>query len=242
MKNNRHLRRVCNRCGVGEWAAFPVLPDHTPSVPRGGVRWLQTGRVLLVLTGVLAVFVGVSPTLHAGVICTAGSGNDTVAPNGSVIIPITVSGFANLEGAQFSLSWNAGGQVLSFQGVVGVNSAISAGSAFGLPGIGYVPVNTLTWLWSSGTPVSVADNTAIFSLEFTASGSAGASTAVSFGNTPTPIRVFDVNGPLSFTGNNDNVNVVPEPVNWALGLFACVFIGSATVRWVSNRRTTLQSA
>jgi hypothetical protein len=38
------------------------------------------------------------------------------------------------------------------------------------------------------------------------------------------------------------VTAVPEPINWALGLFACVFIGGATVRWVSNRKLSLQSA
>ena len=237
MKNDCLLRRVCHPSGLGELATFQVLPDHAPAFPRGAVRWFKTGRVILVLTGLLAVFVGVSPSLYAGVIFTAGSGNDTVTPNGTVIIPITVSGFANMEGAQFSLTWNAGGLVLSAPTVVGINSSLSGGSAFGFPG-----ANTLTWLWSSAISTTVTDNTAIFSVEFTASGSAGASTAVSFGNTPTPIQVRDTSGVISFTVNNDNVTVVPEPINWALGLFACVFIGGATVRWVSNRRMALQSA
>src|ERR1700690_2287871 len=156
MKNECLLRRVCSPSGVGEFAAFQVLPGQAISFPSGAVRWFKTGRVILVLTGLLAVFVGFAPSLHAGVIFTAGSGNDTVTPNGTVIIPITVSGFANMEGAQFSLTWNAGGLVLSSPTVVGINSTLSGGSAFGFPG-----VNTLTWLWSSGTATTLTDNTAI---------------------------------------------------------------------------------
>jgi hypothetical protein len=241
MKYSRFLNWACNPHGSRELVAVELAPGHAQFFQRASARWSKTGKVVLVLTGLLAFFVGVSPSLHAGVIFTAGSGNDTVPLNGSVVIPITVSGFANLGGAQFSLTWST--EVLSFQSVAEVNSALSAGSAFGLPGTGSIPANTLTWLWSSGTATTLADNSAIFSLEFMASGSLGASTAVSIGNSPAPIRVFDIDGnPVSFTVNNDNLTIVPEPVNWALGLFACVFVGSATVRWISNRRMALRSA
>jgi hypothetical protein len=42
------------------------------------------------------------------------------------------------------------------------------------------------------------------------------------------------------TFQDGTITIIPEPINWALGLFACVFVGSATVRWVTDRRMSLQ--
>jgi hypothetical protein len=207
-------------------------------------------KAIVMLTALLAADVFL-PSLHAALTpsFTAGNGPSylTAASGSSVSVPITVINFANLAGAQFTLTWDTG--VLALQLAIvngeptpvvgGLDPALSSGSAFGNPSAG-----TFTWLWSNQAGATVADGNPIFSVQFTAIGAAGTSSFVNFGDSPTPRDVTFL--PLFNEATPDTVNggvtVVPEPINWALGLFACVFIGSATVRWVSGRRMSLQSA
>jgi hypothetical protein len=197
---------------------------------------------MLVLTGVLAASICLTPSLHAGIIAFT-AGNETVVSGGYVDVPITVSSFTSVLGAQFSLSWSSG--VLNYVGTGNYNSQLAAvglgGGSFSLVGgnLGF------TWYDNSGSGQTLTDGTTIFTVEFQAVGAGGTSSPISFGDAPTLRDVFL--GPLPGTElipgtTNGLVTVVPEPVNWALGLFACVFIGGATVRWVSSRRLSLQSA
>jgi hypothetical protein len=158
--------------------------------------------------------------LHAAVLPTFTAGTETVDPGGSVSVPITVQNFQNVDGVQFSLTWNSGLLTLQPTPVGGLIPSLSGGT-FG-PGTG-----ALTWAWFNIAGVTVVDGTAIFSVQFTASGTPG-ETTVSFGDTPTPRLAVLLDGTFGvpFTVNG-NVTVVPEPINWALGLFACVFIGGA---------------
>jgi len=238
MKNNRLLRRVCNLRGLGDLAAVRVPPSHTRLFRQEAVRWFKTGKVMLVLTGVLAASVCLSPSLHAGIIAFT-AGNETVDPGGYVYVPITVSDFANVLGASFSLSWSSG--VLNYVGTGNYNSQLAAvGLAPGSFNLDPASGNLgFAWSDSSSSGQTLGDGTTIFTVEFQAVGAGGTSSPISFGDTPTLRDVFL--GPLPGTEGipgttNGLVTVVPEPVNWALGLFACVFIGSATVRWISNRR------
>lgn len=239
MKNNRLLRRVCNPRGLEELAPVQVLPGHTPPFQRAAVRWFKTGKVILVLTGGLAASSSLPPSLHAAVYPTPTftAGTETVVSGSSVSVPITVTGFSSLAGAQFTLTWDTGVLTLQPTPVGGLNPALSIGSAFGTPSAG-----TLTWLWYNQAGATVAGGTAVFSVQFTATGAAGTSSAIMFGDTPTlrGVSFADLSEgtPITYDGR---ITVVPEPVNWALGLFACVFIGSATVRWISRRQTSLQS-
>jgi len=240
MKNSSLLRRVCNPRGLGELAVVQVLPDHTPPFQRGAVRRFKTGKVMLVLVGVVAASVCLSPSLHAGIIAFT-AGNETVGPGGTVNVPITVSSFSDVIGAGFSLSWNSG--VLQYVGTGNYNSTLAAA---GLSGTCFSFVNGnlgFSWTDTLAPGQTLADGTTIFTVQFTAIG--GPSSPVNFADTPTSRDVLFFGG-SEVTPNTTNglvtVTAVPEPINWALGLFACVFIGGATVRWVSNRKLSLQSA
>jgi len=60
---------------------------------------------------------------------------------------------------------------------------------------------------------------------------------LSFIDDPTPrlVTFFDTSEetPVTFDGS---ISVVPEPVNYALGLFAGIFVGVAVVRRTVQRR------
>ena len=203
---------------------------------------------MLVLTGVLMAAVWGSPSLHAGIIYTAGT--ETVGPGGNVSVPITVS--SALTGndvywtaAGFHLTWNS--SVLNLQSTSPISVSLSGtplGSLtlgnFGSPNAGQL---NFSWFSGAATGYQVPDGSTLFTVEFTAVG--GPSTTVSF-DTVSDIAFTDSTGSdltiRTPTWNNGGVSVVPEPINWALGLFACVFIGGAAVRWVSNRRLSLQPA
>jgi hypothetical protein len=196
------------------------------------------------LTALLAGAPLCSPYLHAGILPTFTAGDVTVGPGGSVSMPITVQNFQGVAGVQFSLTWDSGLLTLQPTPVVGLDSAVSGGT-FG-PGTG-----SLTWVWVNFSGANVENGAAIFSVQFTAGNTLGI-VPVSFGNSPTDWALLLTDNtyadgtpdypfpPLTF--NNGSVSVIPEPINCALGLFACVFIGTGTVRWLSSRRMALQSA
>src|SRR5271169_1062558 len=89
MTSSRLLRMVLNPLGSRELAAVQENPGHTPFFRRSAFCWFKTWKMVLGLTGVLVVAGWVSPSLHAGIIFTAGT--ETVGPGGSVSVPITVS-------------------------------------------------------------------------------------------------------------------------------------------------------
>lgn len=242
MKNNCLLRRVCNPRGLGELAAPQVLPGHPPPFQHGAVRWLKTGKVMLMLMGVLAASVCLSPSLHAGII-TFTAGDETAVHNGTVYLPITVSSFSDVIGAGFSLSWDSG--VLQYVGTGNYNSTLVAaglnGSCFNLDlnsgNLGFSWTDTLAPGQTLGNGIT------IFTVQFTAIGTSGTSSPVNFVDIPTPRDVlFSDSSEITPSTAPGGVTVVPEPVNWALGFFSCIFIGGATVRWISNRRMALQPA
>jgi hypothetical protein len=212
-----------------------LAPSHMMALQRVWRRRFSMARMVLVLASMLAVFLGFSPQSHAAVVLTAGGGSagDTVAPGGTLTIPIYVSGFSGLKTLQFSLTWDNG--MLSYQTHGPADTAIGGFPTFGP----LTPVNTLTFAWVNTSPQTLADGSALFTVSFTAGSSVG-STALNFGGT---IKASDASGVVSVTTVADQIMVaVPEPVNWALGLFACVFIGGTTVRWVANRRPDLPPA
>ena len=188
-----------------------------------------------ILTGALVAFVCLVPSLQAGIIFTAG--NETVGPGGSGSVPITVSSTLTSEGwlnAGFRLAWNQ--NVLTLQPPV-----IVAGSALPLSAAGNFDSSTpgtLVFTWYSGTGVQVPDGSTLCTLDFTAVGGSGSSTSVSF--TSVDQILFSDFTFTSPTGADGRLTVVPEPINRALGLFACLFLGTATVRWIYRRRTPLQ--
>jgi hypothetical protein len=248
MENNCPSRQVFNPRELGRLAVVQAPRGNTQLFQRSAVNWFKTGKIMLVLTGVLMAAVWGSPSLHAGIIYTAGT--ETVGPGGNVSVPITVS--SALTGndvywtaAGFHLTWNS--SVLNLQSTSPISVSLSGtplGSLtlgnFGSPNAGQL---NFSWFSGAATGYQVPDGSTLFTVEFTAVG--GPSTTVSF-DTVSDIAFTDSTGSdltiRTPTWNNGGVSVVPEPINWALGLFACVFIGGAAVRWVSNRRLSLQPA
>jgi hypothetical protein len=244
MKNNQLLRQFSNLCGFGERTGVHVPAGKARQFPRGSLRGFKIRKLALVLTAALVAPICLSPSLHAAVAPTFTASQQTVGPGGTVYVQITASGFTDLLGAGFSLSWNSG--VLQYVGSV-LNSQLAAAGTYIFNASG----GNLGFLWSDdtsppGSGTTLSSGGTVFTMQFTAIGGIGTSSTITFGDSPTErdVLFFDyteISGPDVPTING-GVTVVPEPVNWALGLFACVFIGGATVRWASSRRMSLQPA
>jgi hypothetical protein len=245
MENNCLSRQVFNSRELGGLAIVQAPRGNTQLFQRSAVNWFKMEKIVLVLAGVLVAFVWGSPSLHAGIIFTAGT--ESVGPSGNLSLPITVGSTldssVNWGNAGFNLTWDSSVLILQPTIVGGLTgSPLPLGlSNFNSPSAGQL---NFTWTASDfGDPV--ANGSTLFTVNFTAVGALGTSTSVSFANIAN-IGLEDASGNglglATPTGMNGNVTVVPEPINWALGLFACVFIGGAAVRWVSNRRLSLQPA
>jgi hypothetical protein len=225
-----------------------------PLFSLSAVRSFKTGKFILALTGVLVATVCGSPSSHAAVSpITFSAGTETVSPfgNGYVSVPITVS--STLTGndvywlnTSFNLTWNSSVLVLQSTSPLSVSLngsplSLTLNGNFGNPSAGQ-----LNFTWSdlvNFVGAQVPNGSTLFTVNFKAVGAWGSSTAISFGSVA-QINLTDSTG-QDFTQVtpafvNGGVTVVPEPINWALGLFACAFIGSSTVRWASNRKMALQ--
>jgi len=199
-------------------------------------------NAILPLIRLVAGHILLLPSLHAAVI-TFNAGTATVSPGGNVSVPITVSSSVTPPStfwgnAGFYLVWND--TVLTLQAtpvdLTGTPLPITTAN-FNNPNSG-----ELRFSWFSGTGVEVANGSTLFTVQFTANGAPGSSTALSF-TMLNQIGLTDSSGNnLVFTtpaGVNGQIDVVPEPVNVALGLFAIVFLGAASARWMANHRRKL---
>jgi len=111
---------------------------------------------------------------------------------------------------------------------------------FNSPALGQLNFN---WFVAS-QGYQVPNGSTLFTVNFTAIGDVGDSTALSFASgSIANIGLTDVNGNnFTFTvptGANGLIQVVPEPVDYALGIFGMIVLGTAGVRWVSRRRKPL---
>lgn len=172
-----------------------------------------------------------SPSSRAAVMFTAGT--ESVASGGDVSVPISVSGFTAVSAFQFTLSWDTAVLTLNPTTPVTVSSFLAGGiTTTGTPEAG-----KLTFIWEAVTQATIADDNTIFWVEFSASGGVGTSTALSFIDVPTArlVTFFDTTEetPVTIDGS---ISVVPEPANYALGLFAGILSGTAGVRWLIRRR------
>ena len=252
MKSNCLLRQIFNLFGSRAWTSVQVPSGHMQLCQRSAIGWFNTGKILLGLMGVLVANVWVAPSLHAGISYTAGT--EIAWPPGSVVsVPITVN--STLTGndvywvsASFNLTWNS--SVLSLQSISPVSVTLGdSGIPLSLTANfqQHNDIGQLNFLWSDPTQNGylVPQNFTLFTVNFTAIGGWGSSTAVSFASVSkvglTDSTGQDLIGLAVNPVNNGFVSVIPEPINWGLGLFACVFIGGATVRWVSHRKMALQS-
>jgi hypothetical protein len=197
-------------------------------------------RAILMLTTVLAATT-ILPSSHAEIILptfTAGNGaSDLIAHSGSdVFVPITVVGFNEVYSAQFSLSWDT--TVLHYVEIANPNSQLQAGDtwSFNTTQVTGGQTGKLGWLWSDVLRQTLNDGAIIFKVRFTASGSAGTRTDISFGDAPVEQNVMasDSKEYLPIT-DNGGVFIVPEHINGALGFFSCILIGGGTIRLIRSR-------
>ena len=208
---------VLERATQGRDRSEVALPGSAPS----------SGLFLsLVLACLLA-----PPCLRAAVLVDVGGGD--VEPNGSVSVPVTVSGFGggNLTSLNFTLSWNA--TWLSYAGLENVTlpNLTSGNLAYD------AETPTLAMNWFDGTGSSTDPSG--FNIIFNASGGAGGSAALAFVTSPTPQEVS-----VDFGSQNDAlwqvgaIDVVPEPTHVALALFASTFVSWNTLRWWGRRQAS----
>jgi hypothetical protein len=135
------------------------------------------------------------------------------------------------------LQWNPA--VLTFKQIT-----FETLSPFGSGSINSGNPGNLGFSWFNGVGTAVTSGENICTVILTAAANAAAGpTSISFSQPPFDTLQVGFLGGSSEQPNtvNGSIQVVPEPVNWALGLFACVFTGAATVRWISVKRKSSQA-
>jgi hypothetical protein len=136
----------------------------------------------------------------------------SVAAGNTVTIPVTVQGFDDITGVQFTLEWDP--SVLSFNSTGNPDNVTGiSGGVFGDPTENNVPPGHLTVVWDdpNATGVTLGDGTAFFTVTLTATGSAGAASDITFTGDPTEQLVASGTDVLTFASNDGSVNVTAPP-------------------------------
>mgnify|MGYP001165988814 CR=1 FL=1 len=184
------------------------------------------------IVGLLVFFSSTTTSAQA----TFTMGSQSATQGQQVCLPVTVSGFTNIVGLQFSINYNS--SILQFASVGNFNLTGLAGANFGTPA-GNPPtqagVITMSWIDPNVTGVTVANGTAIFQVCFNVIGNT--TTTVSFTGTPTAIEVTNGNGnsvpfvPVNGTvtlpggggggGGGGNLTIALQDVNGTQGQQVC---------------------
>ena len=112
-------------------------------------------------------------------------------------VDVTVDGFTNLVGAQFSINYDS--LVIGLNSVTNLNSTLNLsatpGVNFGFPGTGNIKKGQMTFSWNDGalTPRTLPNGTRLFSIVFNVLGGAGSMSAVTQTNTPLKIEYIGGN-------------------------------------------------
>ena len=182
----------------GSWTApGQIIPMSLPAQPSAQPMRTLKPSALLAANATVSL-----TTVHFQL------GNITVPPGQTVNVPVAVSRFTNVTSAQFTLEWDPA--VLQFQMADG----------FGLSGLGAGNFGTtmtnsgkLTFSWDdlNATGVSLPDGSGIFTVQFTAVGGNGASSAMRLTDAPT-MREVTVNfTAVSFASQDGVVSVGAAP-------------------------------
>ncbi|MFN7115185.1 MAG: cohesin domain-containing protein [Saprospiraceae bacterium] len=160
------------------------------------------------ITPFIAVLLLFCASYAAAQTVTFSVGSTTANRGQQICLPIKVSGFNQILGFQFSISYDP--SALQFASVKNLNLPdLTEASSFGLPGSGNVPQGKITVLWDEKTFAGLTrpDGTTIFEVCFNVLNSAN-TTKVEFSNTPTPPDVFNAGGSsLTFNGQAGNVTI-----------------------------------
>ncbi len=206
--------------------------DWSPPAGRQGASLLRRrlGGACLVLSLCLSLSILAPVRLRAGVVYptfTASSPN--ITPGGTVDVSVTVDQF-DLYSANFTLSWNS--SVLTSATIVYQNPTLSS------PGFNTSNSGYLTYSWFSGSETTLPANSTIFTVQFSAASgvSVGASSAVSFTDTPTArsVTLSDLSTGTPSNGGmftvDGTVTVVPEPINYGLACFGLLYLAAIIIR------------
>jgi hypothetical protein len=133
------------------------------------------------------------------------AGDANVDAGEDFCIDITVADFIDIVGFQFSMEWDVNS--LLFDEIQVSDNLLNGynSSSFNLSNTGDGTL-AVAWFNPMTTPVSLADNTVLFSLCFTAGNLSGGS-EVAFTNIPTPIEVTDGQGILAYQVSNGDITV-----------------------------------
>ncbi len=160
-------------------------------------------------------------------------------PGTSFQTDIVVSNFDDLVSAQWTIVWDP--TVLRFEESTNIITTLPD---FSSGAIGDFAANTdagritVSWNESSFTPVSLPDNSVLFSIEFTAIGAPCDTTSIAFANAPLSIEVIDENedevdvdisnGPFMIPGTDcentggGDLGFSIDPINAGAGDEVCV--------------------
>ena len=142
-------------------------------------------------TGVPAkVYIQPEPPVATAVTFTADQ--DTVGPNMNTCIDVKVKNFTTITEAEFAITYDA--TKLTFVTPVTIPATSLNLAAANFTHAVNAGTGTLKFKWANNAGVTIADNTAIFSVCFTAVGASGSVVPVSFATTacpnPTPFAVM----------------------------------------------------
>jgi gliding motility-associated-like protein len=131
--------------------------------------------------------------------------------NQDFCVDITVTGFQDILGAQFSINYDPA--EMDFVSVSNFGLPDLTENQFGVPGDGTnAGAVTMAWFDNSLNGVSVADGTTVFTLCFSPTGMEGTSTQIDFSGMPTPIQILDVNNDeLDLVGNAGTITYSCAP-------------------------------
>lgn len=151
----------------------------------------------------------------------------SAAPGSDVTLALTTSQFARSDwiSADFTITWDSG--VLAYKGHT--TPMFTTGAEF------EPMTGAFSWYRAAGT--TVPNGSTIFEVTFTVNPSASLGTYTIGFDENWPLQV-GFPGPESVipTGIDGSIEAVPEPVNCALALFACLVVGSSGTRWLVRRK------
>lgn len=135
-------------------------------------------------------------------------GNASGAVGAQVCLPVSVTGFSEIGGMQFSLQYNT--SILQFVEIKNVNFPMEELLTFGLPGTGNVPAGNITAVWADifgAQTISIPNNTVIFDVCFNILSTNATSTQVTFNGPTSPLFFDGDENPYTATLNPGTVTI-----------------------------------
>lgn len=136
----------------------------------------------------------------------------TAQPNETICLDVTVTGFQDIAGLQYSMSWDP--SILRFSEVRNFNPSFTA---FGAENVGLSEANMgsirVQWNDFTAAGVTLNDGAVIYQVCFDAIGTSGQNSLVEFTNSPVNIEVIDLNnGIVEFNQTRGQVNIFGDPL------------------------------